>query len=144
MVTKEEENARSKLKGIYTSLGFTVWDVNPNAKSPYQLGVNLEEHHSFKTQIGELEDIAEGVAQNNRLNMIIEGPKFAVGGVCVAYVGISHINPELQKRFQNYKKSKNSSLNYGEILEKGFELLEEEQKPTGIGAMLERAMKKAF
>ena len=100
--------ARENLKEHYETNGWTTWTVNPEARTPYQIGVNLKDtNDKYDNQIEYIKGVARSIAQKRGLEVALDGPVPGHGGLSI-YIGLSYINPQLQKRFEDYKVLKNA------------------------------------
>jgi len=109
---EKAKSAREDLRKFYDANGWTTWPVNPESKTPYQIGINLNntsERKDFESQISYIQDVATIAAKQRGLGLevYLEGPVPSHGGASM-YVGLSYINPQLQKRFEDYKILKNA------------------------------------
>ena len=98
---KEIANARFLMNSYFK--GWTTWEVNPLAETPYQTGVTLhwrpnmtaEEDKAYDKQIEKIATLAKDIAKEHGLEACVKGPSFAAGGAFVMYVGMNYPLPNL-------------------------------------------------
>ena len=86
------KKAYFSLKEEYRLNGLCIWDVNPVANEPYEIGVSLSWPNKLdddlRKEIELVRKIASETANSHELESLVRGPQFAAGGAFVMYVGL--------------------------------------------------------